>query len=184
MTRIARGKINLRRRRLDVAQVVRTTIEDHRPSFEAARIRLETVFAPGAFWMDADGDRLVQAVSNVLGNAEKYTPAGGTVSVHMARLDGEIDLRVRDTGLGIARPVLAHVFEPVAQGPQTSERGRGGLGLGLAMVKGFVELHGGRVTIASAGPGQGTEVRMVLPLSDGAGGRRHGAATRRRAPGA
>ena len=116
--------------------------------------------------MSADRTRIAQVIGNLLGNAAKFTPAGGKVAVS---LDGDPDagqavLRVRDTGIGIAPEMLARVFEPFAQADTTLERSRGGLGLGLATVKGLVELHGGSASVASAGPGAGTEVTVRLPL--------------------
>jgi signal transduction histidine kinase len=105
-------------------------------------------------------------IGNLLANAAKFTPPGGRVSVALERDRelGQAELRVRDTGIGIAPEMLAQMFEPFAQADTTLERSRGGLGLGLAMVKGLVELHGGHVGAQSAGLGAGTELTMRLPL--------------------
>jgi two-component system CheB/CheR fusion protein len=163
-TRIARGKIQLRHEVVDLEPLVRRSIEDHRPRFEASAIQLEARLARGPFCVDADAARLTQALGNLLTNAEKFTPRGGVVVVSLERRGrAEIVLRVRDTGAGIAPEILPHVFESFVQAPQTLERSQGGLGLGLAMVKGLVELHGGTVTVASDGAGRGTEVTMRLP---------------------
>jgi two-component system CheB/CheR fusion protein len=166
VTRIARSKIQLQRERLDLSELVRRTIEDHRTNFEAAGLNLKLELEPGPFWVDADPARLVQIVSNLLGNAEKFTPREGTVTVRLRRVGAGFELRVSDTGAGIAPEVLERLFEPFAQAPQTMERTRGGLGLGLAMVKGLVELHKGTVTITSEGLGCGTELTIVLPAAE------------------
>ena len=164
VNRIRVGKIRLQRERIELGDLVRRTMEDHRASFEANGIALEGHFDPGLFWVHADASRLVQALSNLLGNSEKFTPRGGSVVVSLQRERHLVYLRVRDTGVGIAGPLLEHVFEPFAQAPQANDRSRGGLGLGLAMVKGLVDLHGGTVSIASAGAGLGTEVTIALQL--------------------
>lgn len=180
ITRIARGKIRLILERVDFRELLEHTIEDHRASFEACGVSLDDVSADpagldGACWLRADPARLTQAMSNLLGNALKFTPRGGRVAVCLERQGGQLALRIRDTGAGIAAEMLPRVFEPFAQSPQTLDRSRGGLGLGLAVVKGLVELHGGSVSASSAGPGLGTELAIWLPLDapgerDGAGG--------------
>jgi PAS domain S-box-containing protein len=164
VTRITRGKVQLRRERVELGELVRRTMDDHRASFEASGVRLEAHFEPEPFWVDADPARIVQALSNLLGNAEKFTQREGLVVVSLRRDGTRVSLRVQDTGAGIEPDVLEHLFEPFAQAPQTIDRTRGGLGLGLAMVRGLVELHGGKVDIASKGPGRGTEVTVSLPL--------------------
>lgn len=164
VNRIRVGKIRLQRERIELGDLVRRTMEDQRASFESNGIALEGHFDPGLFWVNADASRLVQALSNLLGNCEKFTPRGGRVVVGLQRDGSHVYLRVRDTGIGIAAPLLERVFEPFAQAPQANDRTRGGLGLGLAMVKGLVELHGGTVSIASAGEGLGTEVTIGLLL--------------------
>jgi PAS domain S-box-containing protein len=165
VTRITRGKVELQLERVELAELVRQTIADHRAGFEARGIRLEARIAPGPFWLDADPARLVQIASNVLGNAEKFTPPDGTVTVSVERHAGQVALRVRDTGAGIAPELIERLFEPFVQAPQTIDRSRGGLGLGLAMVRGLVELHGGTVQLVSEGAGHGTEVIVLLPIA-------------------
>jgi PAS domain S-box-containing protein len=165
VTRIARGKIHLRKERIDLGDLVRRTVDDHRASFDAADVKLETRIVGGHFWLDADPARLVQSLSNVLVNALKFTPGGGIVTVTLDRSDsGRAILKVRDSGAGISRDVLPHLFVPFAQGPQSMDRSRGGLGLGLAMVRGLVELHGGSVEIASEGLDRGSVLTIHLPL--------------------
>jgi two-component system CheB/CheR fusion protein len=164
VTRINRGKIELQREGVELAELVRRTLDDHRAGFEARGIRLEARLEPGPFWLDADPARLVQIASNLLGNAQKFTPSGGIVSITIEAHGPQVALRVRDTGAGVAPELVPALFEPFAQAPQTMERGRGGLGLGLAMVKGLVELHGGTVQLTSEGAWRGTEAVVRLPL--------------------
>lgn len=164
ITRITRGKIELRRETVELAGLVRATVDDHRVCFDAAGIALHAELGSEACWIDADPARIVQALSNVLNNAEKFTPRGGSVAVSLARSGGTAIIRVRDSGSGITADVLPHVFEPFAQAPQSADRPGGGLGLGLALVRGLVELHGGSVSITSDGPGVGTEVTFALPV--------------------
>jgi PAS domain S-box-containing protein len=169
VTRIARGKMRLVRQRVDFRELIEHTLEDHRASFDACGVSLENLSVEngvelGRCWMRADPGRLTQAMSNLLGNALKFTPRGGRVAVRLERDGGRVALRVRDTGAGIAAEVLPWVFEPFAQAPQTLDRSQGGLGLGLAMVKGLVELHGGNVSVSSPGPGLGAELSVWLPL--------------------
>lgn len=164
VTRITRGKIQLQRERIEFGELVRQTVEDHRLSFETSGIQLECRIDPGAFWIDADPARLVQVLTNLLSNAEKFTSRGQKVIVSLQHTHKKVLLHVRDTGVGIPSTVLRHLFEPFAQGPQMMDRSRGGLGLGLATVKGLVELHGGTVGISSDGHNKGTTVTVLLPL--------------------
>jgi len=164
ITRITRQKLQLHRQRVELTELVHRTIEDNRRGFEARGIKLDVNASPEPLWIDADSERLNQVVSNLLGNAEKFTPAGGSVLVGIQPGGLGAVLVVRDTGSGIPPDLIEQLFEPFAQAPQTLDRSRGGLGLGLAMVKGIVELHGGTVTIASPGLGGGTEVVVSLPL--------------------
>jgi signal transduction histidine kinase len=167
LSRIGRGKIVLHPERLDLARLVRETVEDRRGSFAEAGLELLVETPTDPVWVNGEGRRLVQVVGNLLHNAQKFTDRGGRVSVTVAR-DGEDQaaVAVRDTGIGIAPEMLGRLFEPFAQGEHDNERRRGGLGLGLALVKGLVELHGGRVEVNSDGPGFGTEFRFLLPLAN------------------
>ena len=165
VTRIARGKIELQREPVELTGLVGRVLADHRAAFEARGIRVEARLGGAPLWLDADPARLVQIASNLLGNAEKFTSEDGTVTVSLEPRGRQVALRVRDTGAGIAPELLEGVFEPFMQAPQTLDRSRGGLGLGLATVKGLVELHGGAIQIESEGPGCGTEVVVTLPLA-------------------
>jgi PAS domain S-box-containing protein len=166
VSRITRGKVVLQRERVELGDLVRRTMDDHRDTFNALGLRLEGRFGSELIWVEADPTRLVQVLGNLLTNAAKFTPRGGLVEVVLRREGNSAILRVRDTGVGIAPEDRPRLFEPFAQASQNLDRTHGGLGLGLAMVKGLVELHGGSVGIASGGSGQGTEVGVQLPLAD------------------
>jgi two-component system CheB/CheR fusion protein len=165
VTRIARGKIRLQRDRVDLAEVVRRTVEDYRASFADGGVHFEARLAGRPLWAEADATRIAQVVGNLLGNALKFTPRGGKVELRLREEDRSALLRVRDTGVGIAAADLGRLFEPFSQAEQTLDRTRGGLGLGLALVRGLVELHGGTASAASEGPGRGAEFTVRLPLA-------------------
>jgi PAS domain S-box-containing protein len=165
VTRIARNKVHLQREPLELGGLVRRTMEDHLPEFEAREIALEGHIATEPLWAEVDGTRVAQVIGNLLGNALKFTPRGGRVDLGLRREGNQAVLSVRDNGAGIAPEMRARLFEPFIQAPQTLDRSRGGLGLGLAMVKGLVELHGGTVDVTSAGPGRGCEFTIRLPLA-------------------
>jgi PAS domain S-box-containing protein len=165
VTRISRGKISLRRTRVEAGELLRSVCDDHRSLFERSGVdlRLETPDEPA--WLDADPTRLSQIVGNLLQNAAKFTLAGGWVEVTATPRAGELELRVRDSGVGMDPAEIPRMFEAFAQAERGRPRGAAGLGLGLALVKGLVELHGGTVTARSAGVGQGSEVVVTLPLA-------------------
>jgi two-component system CheB/CheR fusion protein len=165
VTRLARGKVQLRREPVELGELVQRTVEDHRATFDRAGVGLEARLPRDACWVEVDATRVAQVVGNLLGNAAKFTAPGGQAQVTVRREGGSVAVAVRDTGVGIAPEVQAHLFEPFAQAPQSIARTRGGLGLGLATVKALVELHGGAVALASAGPGCGSEFTVRLPLS-------------------
>lgn len=166
VTRISRGKVELRRARLDVRDVMRRTCDDHRATFEQAQVALRLDLPAGPVFIDADATRMSQVLGNLLSNAVKFTHAGGAVDVELDVRGGDAVIRVRDDGVGIRPDQLPRMFVPFAQGEQGLARTRGGLGLGLALVKSLVELHGGFVRAASDGPGTGAEFVVALPLAD------------------
>ena len=169
VTRISRGKVRLQRTRLDLVDVVRRTVEDHRTLLEDHEV---TVTLPDdAVWIDGDPARLAQVVGNLLSNAAKFTPEDGKVSVSLTQAGDRAVLEVADTGLGIDPETLKRLFEPFAQADRSLDRSRGGLGLGLALVKGMVELHGGEVSAHSDGPGRGARFTVKLPLAERGDGR-------------
>lgn len=168
VSRISRAKIRLHCERLDLCEVVRGTVEDYRTDVDEAGLRLEVVAPDSPLWVLGDATRLAQVVGNLLGNAVKFTDPGGRITVRTARTDGgAAEFVVSDTGIGIEPDKLAHIFDSFSQEERSLDRNRGGLGLGLALVKGLVELHGGSVAAASPGAGQGTTVGFRLPLASG-----------------
>jgi PAS domain S-box-containing protein len=164
VTRISRGKIRLQQARLDFVEVVRQTVEDHRSLLEGRDLAVE--LPAYSLWVIGDRARLEQAIGNLLQNAAKFTPHGSKVSVSLARTDGRVVVEVADTGMGIEPDLLSRLFEPFAQGERSLARTRGGLGLGLSLVKGLIEQHGGTVAGDSDGPGRGARFTLTLPLDE------------------
>ncbi|WP_437489930.1 PAS domain S-box protein [Sorangium sp. So ce1014] len=168
VSRVARGRIELRKQRCDLTQLLRQTAEDYRSTLEASGLGLSLEIPAVPLWVHGDPTRLSQAIGNVLHNANKFTDAGGRVTVTLsAASESSAAIRVRDTGIGMDAAMLARVFEPFSQAERSLDRSRGGLGLGLALVKGLVELHGGAVSAESAGIGHGAEMVLRLPLERG-----------------
>jgi PAS domain S-box-containing protein len=164
VTRIARGKIELRNERVDLREVVQRSADDFRSILEVRGVALRCELPAVELWTLGDPTRLAQLVGNLLHNAAKFTHHGGVVTVSLEARGGTAALRVRDTGAGIGPELLPHVFEPFVQGERSLARTEGGLGLGLALVKGIAELHGGTVRAESGGPGCGAELAISLPL--------------------
>jgi signal transduction histidine kinase len=161
VSRVAMGKIALQREALNLAALVSTLVHNWR---SAGRLDRHRVVAEGsAAWVHADRDRVEQVIANLLDNAIKFTPDGGNVSLRVSQHGGEVVLRVSDNGRGIPAHALGHVFEPFVQGEHSIDRAAGGLGLGLALVKRLVELHGGTVAAESAGEGSGASFTVRLP---------------------
>jgi signal transduction histidine kinase len=164
-TRLASGKLQVLRARIDLAEVVQRTVEDHKSLFLRSGVGLDLRVADGPLWMDGDAIRLSQVVGNLLTNAAKFANPGGRTEVSVAReAPGTAVVRVRDDGVGIAPDVRSRLFEPFAQGADTFDRNRGGLGLGLALAKRLVDLHGGTIAARSDDVGRGTELVVSLPL--------------------
>jgi PAS domain S-box-containing protein len=165
VSRIARGKITLKKHSFDVAAAVADAVDDHRPLYDAQGIALELHRPAGPMPACADAARVAQILSNLLVNAAKFTNRGGRVTVALdAPAPGTLAIRVRDTGIGMDARTLADVFEAFAQADHSIARSRGGLGLGLALVRGLAELHGGRVSAGSEGLGRGSEFVVTLPI--------------------
>ncbi len=165
VTRIARGKIELHRERLDLNEIVRRAGEDHRALLQEREIELVIEIPREPTWVEGDATRLAQIVGNLLLNSGKFTGSGGEVMLTVSSGPSAAAIHVRDTGSGIDPGLLEHVFEPFTQGSQGLARTGGGLGLGLALVKGMAELHGGSVAARSEGAGRGTELVVQLPLA-------------------
>ena len=166
VTRIARGKIELRRDRVDVGELVRRTAEDFRAMTEEKGVALQVEMPHERLWAHVDAVRVAQVIGNLLHNSAKFTHREGKVVVSAQTRQGRIEIAVRDTGAGIAPELLPHLFEAFVQGELPLARSEGGLGLGLALVKGIAELHGGSVEAHSAGKGQGSEFVVRLPLAE------------------
>ena len=167
ISRITRGKIELDRKPMALAETIRDAVETSRPLVERARHQLEISLPDEPLVLDADPVRLTQVFGNLVNNAAKYTEPGGHIWLSAEREDGAVAVRVRDNGLGIPADELPHVFEMFAQAhAQATQTGSDGLGIGLAIVRKLVEMHGGTVEAHSAGPHQGSEFVVRLPLRD------------------
>jgi PAS domain S-box-containing protein len=164
VNRAIRGRIELRRERLDLARLVRTAAADHRNAFDRAGLALDVAVPELPVWIMGDPTRLTQVLDNLLQNGLKFTERGGRVRVGLAVRCGEVEVVTRDTGVGIEPDVLPHIFEAFTQADRSLDRSRGGLGLGLSLVKRLVDLHGGEVRASSAGPGRGAEFLIRLPV--------------------
>ena len=164
ITRINRGKIRLHLARLDLGELVRRSVEDLRDEFDQRGVRIFVNAPPHPVWVNGDAIRLSQALGNLLQNAAKFTPRGGQASVTLEPFDGLAKLIVHDNGSGIDPALLPKLFTPFIQAESSIDRSRGGLGLGLALVRGLVEMHGGTVCAASEGPGQGASFTVTLPV--------------------
>jgi len=162
-SRIVFGRLELSLQAVDFPALVASVVESIRPSAEIRGISLKSELDPDASPVNGDPDRLRQVVENILGNAIKFTPPNGSVTVRLAR-DGAVCLTVSDTGRGIDGELLPHIFERFKQSDSPSPRSHAGLGLGLAIVRHLVELHGGRVRAESEGVGQGATFTVVLPI--------------------
>jgi PAS domain S-box-containing protein len=168
VTRVSRNKIQLQRHSLELNDLVHRTVEDHRSLFEKRAITVTATLAADPLPVNGDADRLAQVLGNLLQNAAKFTSAGGrvTVSTAVAPSKTRAILRVSDTGAGIEPSLLRRLFQPFMQADATLDRSKGGLGLGLALVKGLVEMHGGEVRAHSEGVGKGSEFAVELPLDE------------------
>jgi signal transduction histidine kinase/ActR/RegA family two-component response regulator len=163
VSRVMGGKLQLDVRPADIGDVVRAAADTVRPAADAKSIQIETTIDPAAGLAPVDPERMQQIVWNLLSNAVKFTPAGGRVAVSVARRDAEMEIAVTDTGIGISAGFLPYVFERFRQEDGGSRRRYGGLGLGLAIVRSLVELHGGTVTARSDGEGGGATFVVRLP---------------------
>ena len=163
VSRITQGKLELRKAPVEFDAVLAQAIEWAGPLIEQRFHRLAVDMSREPLWIDADAVRLAQAVGNLLTNAAKYTDRGGQITVRVRREADSLRIAVRDTGVGIAPEMISRIFERFVQVDRTIEKAHGGLGLGLALVRSLVELHGGSVACASEGPGRGSEFRICLP---------------------
>jgi two-component system CheB/CheR fusion protein len=168
ITRISRGKIRLERRRVELNDLVRRTVDDHRSLFEENGVRLDCKLGPEPLFVNADPTRLAQVVGNLLGNAAKFAGHGGVAQVSISTEPGtrRTTILVADSGAGMTKETLAHLFEPFMQGEATLDRSKGGLGLGLALARELVRLHGGEIRAHSDGTGRGAQFTVSLPQAE------------------
>jgi signal transduction histidine kinase len=164
VSRIACGQLRLQCGRVDACAVLRNAIETLEPDFRQRHQQLSIRWPQSAAPLSADADRLEQVFVNLLANASKYTDPGGEIALSVQVCDSHVVVRVRDSGIGIAHDALPHIFDLFMQVDASAPRSRSGLGIGLALVRTIVELHGGSVLADSAGPGQGSEFTVRLPM--------------------
>ena len=163
VSRITRGRLHLQRERIDLRDVVSHAIETLESDIKQRDHRLTAALPDAPVWLQADPGRLEQVFVNLLANASKYTDSGGELSVSVQVRDADAVVRIRDSGIGIAPEVLPHLFDLFKQADEAAPRSQSGLGIGLALVRNLVESHGGIVSGASAGLGQGSEFTVCLP---------------------
>jgi PAS domain S-box-containing protein len=161
---IARGTLELKKTPTELMHVLRPAIETARPFLDAKQHSLSLDLPKQAVHFEADAVRLIQVFSNLLINAAKYTEPGGRIDLCAVREEGEVVVTVRDNGMGISDEMMPHLFTLYSQGRRALDRAQGGIGIGLALVRGVVTLHGGTVQGRSDGPGRGSEFIVRLPL--------------------
>jgi CheY-like chemotaxis protein len=163
VSRISKNLVKLDSAPLDIRQVVRDAVEQVTPLIQGLRHDLEVRVCPEIAFVLGDKDRLVQTFANLLNNAAKFTPAGGKLALKVEALEEQVCISVIDNGIGMTPDTVAHAFELFSQAERSADRSAGGLGLGLALVKSMVELHGGTVSCDSAGLGKGSRFSVRLP---------------------
>lgn len=169
VSRIQQGKVVLQKERTDAGAIVARAVESTRPLIDARRHTLAVSLPAEELPLDGDVVRLVQVLANLLNNAAKYTPEGGRITVTVGRVKDLVEVRVRDTGVGIPADLIHRLYDPFTQSKRTLDRSAGGLGIGLTLVRRLTEMHGGTVEAKSDGHGLGSEFVVRLPLAAGAG---------------
>jgi PAS domain S-box-containing protein len=174
ISRITRDKLELRRHPIELAPVINMAVETSRPLIEAGGHELEIKLPSDSIVIDADGTRIAQVISNLLNNAAKYTDSSAKIALNVelhvpadgepSAGGGEVLIRVTDTGIGISADKLPHIFDPFMQVDQTSDKTHGGLGIGLALAKRLIEMHGGAISVTSEGLGKGSRFTVALPV--------------------
>ena len=165
-SRVTRGLVSVERRVEDLREIVAAAVEQVTPQVEGRRHQLHVAVADEPVRVSGDRKRLVQTLTNLLDNAAKYTPDGGRIELALAQDGAEATLSVRDNGIGVPPELRERIFDLFVQGQRSADRAQGGLGIGLALARRLVELHGGSLACTSGGAGQGSEFRMRLPLAD------------------
>jgi CheY-like chemotaxis protein/two-component sensor histidine kinase len=165
ISRITRGQVTLKLETIDFATVVAVATEQVRPLIDSSQHHFSVTLPPGPLPVCGDHARLVQVTSNLLNNAAKYTPEGGYLDLRVVIEAGELRMTVGDNGSGIDPDLMPEIFDLFTQGERSSGRRQGGLGLGLALVKSLVQMHGGRVKANSPGPGKGSSFNIYLPCA-------------------
>ena len=168
VSRVLRGKVELRREPIDIADAIAIAAETSRPLIDAQKQQLRLDLPSQASMVHGDAVRLSQVIANLLNNASKYSGAGATIHLIVSTGDRDVSIEVRDGGAGIPKDILPRIFEPFVQADRSLERSRGGLGIGLTLVKKIVELHHGHVSVDSGGLGQGSTFTIRLPAHAGA----------------
>lgn len=178
ISRIVQDRLELRPERIDARHALRAALEAADPLIRSRGHEVHAEWAREPLWTNADEARLAQAFENVIANAAKYTPPSGRISVLAERAGPCVTVRILDTGIGISEQDLPHVFDPFYQAEASRGHAHGGLGIGLALVRRIVQLHGGTVEAHSAGPGRGSEMVIRLPALDTGDTRRNGTRAR------
>lgn len=167
VSRITSGKMHIKRQPVDLAALTASACSDFQAQFRQAHIRLSTSLPAAEVWIEADAHRITQVLHNLLINAQKFTPPNGSVDVTLTTKEDLAVLSVTDTGIGIDEALMGDLFEPFTQAAQSLDRSTGGLGLGLSLVKGIINLHHGQICATSDGEHQGTAITISLPLTRG-----------------
>jgi CheY-like chemotaxis protein len=165
VSRFTRGLTGIQLAAVELGAVVAIAVETAQPLIASRRHQLVLALPAEPLWLEADATRLAQVLGNLLDNAAKFTPPGGRLRLEVERRDTEVAIAVQDNGSGISPELLPHVFDLFVQADRSLARSHGGLGIGLTLVRSLVEMHGGRVSAASDGPGRGTEITVRLPLA-------------------
>jgi signal transduction histidine kinase len=164
VSRITAGKVVLNLQPTDPAEIIRNSILSVAPAAEARGVQIDTFVHPDVGQILADADRLQQVLWNLLSNAVKFTGRGGRVHVQLQRSEGVVEIVVSDTGIGIPAEFLPFLFDRFRQADSKTTREQGGLGLGLAIARNFIEMHGGTISASSPGEGEGSTFRVILPV--------------------
>lgn len=164
VSRISYNKLELRKARIELAAVIESAVETSRPFIDSSGHQLELDLPPQPIYLDADLVRLSQVFSNLLNNAAKYTEPGGHIRLCAERQGSDVMVSVKDDGMGIAARLLPHIFDIFSQSERVLNRSQGGLGIGLSLVRGLLDLHGGRIEVRSDGHGKGSEFIVRLPV--------------------